>query len=121
VTPQVKPSEFGTEWHAWWVAIQPAWRKPEGTNDGWPLSRHVPKGADWTALEHGGANGLFLVLMALSWWGAEIPSQCNKQHDKFMIAVDDVDWVVSELLKKISTGEKRAIETASKEQPPMKR
>jgi len=119
LTPKVKPTEFSAEWRAWWTFIQPAWR--EGTGNDWPLIRHVPSGADWTALEHGGANGLFLVLMALLWWGTAIPSQCDKQHAEFVMAVHDVDWVLTELVKKRSIGEKRATETDSKEQPATKR
>lgn len=71
--PKVKASEFSAEWLAWWRAIQPLWRE----GDIWPMTHSVLNDADWATLHHGGANGLFLVLMTLSWWGVEIPSQCD--------------------------------------------
>jgi hypothetical protein len=90
ITPKVKLSEFGAEWRAWWTFIQPAWRECDASSC-WPLTRIAPSGADWTPLKHGGANGLFLVPMALSWWGVEIPSQCDQHSAEFIMAVHDLD------------------------------
>jgi hypothetical protein len=59
--------------------------------------------------------------MALLWWGVEIPSQCDQHSAEFIMAVHDLDWVMAELIKEVSTGEKCAMETDSEEQHPVKR
>jgi hypothetical protein len=115
VIPEVNPSEFGTEWQQWWSFIQPDWRE----DDTWPHSQIVPNGADWTALTHGGPNGLFLVMMALSWWVRKIVSDEDRE---FLLAVGDVHWVMKEMMKTISaTGVKRSIIDDCKDQPSAKR
>jgi hypothetical protein len=117
LTPKVNATEFGAEWRTWWTSIQPAWREA----DDWPLSHVASSGADWGVLEHAGTNGLFLILMALSWWGTEIPSQCDKRRADFVLAIHDVQWVLMELVKNMGTSKKRDADNGSMEQPATKR
>jgi hypothetical protein len=114
--PDVKAAEFGVEWHKWWRFIQPGWRTDE--------TRVLPDAADWAALASGGPNGLFLVIMSLSWWARADKIQSNKVSDKFMLAVDEVHWVMTEILKTNPvqvTGQKRSMDDASEDQPGAKR
>lgn len=75
--------------------MQPAWREGE------PLLTTVPVDADWTPLMYGGSNGLFLVVVALSWWVS-----ATGIHDvEILAAIHDVKWVLSELVAALSSGE----------------
>ena len=56
---------YGATWKRWWCALQPEWRDLSA----WPpLNTGAGPKADWSALTVGGPNGIFLPLMALSWW-----------------------------------------------------
>ena len=117
VIPEVNPSEFGAEWRQWWSFIQPDWRG----DDAWPLSQAVPNAAEWSTLTHRGAHGLFLVMMALSWWVRKIVPDEDRE---LSIAIGDVYWVMKEIIKTISpttTGVKRSIIHDGKDQPSAKR
>jgi hypothetical protein len=116
LVPEVKPVEFAAEWHQWWMFIQPEWRVDD--------IRVVPHAAEWGALKHGGPNGLFLVVMALSWWARANEIQSDKESDKFQLAVGEVQWVITEILKTLPiqvTGEKRAMVDDPEDQPAAKR
>jgi hypothetical protein len=45
----------------------PSWRRTEKPRD-WPLNREMPAGSSWSETRLGGANGLVIVLIAVSWW-----------------------------------------------------
>jgi hypothetical protein len=120
--PKIKnPSEFGVTWMAWWVTMQPPWRKGES------LVKTLPADGDWDwePILRGGSNGLSMVVAALSWWVSAMGS--NNQHGlDLMAAIEDVSWVLSELVTLLSAagmeiGKKRSVEEASKEEPKSKR
>lgn len=103
--PKVKVSEFGTEWNGWWGAMQPLWRH---IDEGSPLSRDAPVTEDWDSLSRGGSTGLFLVVMALSWWFLGYTSA--EPTNEFWSAVGDVTWVletITNVLPIHSVGQKR--------------
>lgn len=87
--PKVKVAEFATEWYGWWRAMQPAWRRVDEEQS---LSRNIPSTEEWDTLARGGSNGLFLVVMALSWWLQGFTS--TEPTDEFWSAVSDVVWVL---------------------------
>ncbi|KAI0686906.1 hypothetical protein C8T65DRAFT_560514, partial [Cerioporus squamosus] len=66
--PKIKslPS-FVTQFRKWWARLQPSdCCDPEEL---WPLLRNVPEDASrWSDVKRGGCNGLFMVIMCLSWW-----------------------------------------------------
>ena len=73
--------------------MQPAWRK----DDEAPLVhfRDIPKGETWQALRKGGTAGIYVVVMALSWWIKGL------QHDvNAWSAVDDLSWVIRNMSRK---------------------
>jgi hypothetical protein len=99
--------------------MQPDWREGES------LVKTLPADTDWGAIYRGGSNGLFLVVMALSWWvGAMGP---NDQHNlDLLVAIYDVKWVLSELAEKLSafsmkTEKKHLLEEATKNEQSSKR
>ena len=110
-----KPSEFGLTWKNWWTAMQPEWRKGD------PLVKTAPADMDWALLMCGGSNGLALVVMSLSWWVGAV----DAPDVDLSVAIDDVNWVLSELVATLSlttveTGSKRPCE-ASPDEPHPKR
>jgi hypothetical protein len=90
--PEFKVGEFATVWWTWWESLQPSWR----TQDSWPLSHHVPLDEDWSGLHRGGINGLFIVLMCLSWWVSKDLSP--KELEVFQEAKSDVAWVLKQVM-----------------------
>ena len=55
-------SDYMLCFEAWWMALQPLCRTPNGL-----LSRAVPAKEVWTLLKKGGSAGFYVVVMALSW------------------------------------------------------
>ena len=64
--------------------LQPSWHS---TGSG-PSLMDCPADADWKVLQHGGGNGIFIVVMCLSWWGKVVTSP--KDHEVFDAAVEEV-------------------------------
>lgn len=89
--PVFKPGEFAVVWKNWWESLQPTWRLRET----WPLSRKTPSGEDWSVLRRGGINGMFIVLMCLSWW--TLKKLSAKERDVFEGAKSDVVWVIQQV------------------------
>ncbi|KZT03351.1 uncharacterized protein LAESUDRAFT_606537, partial [Laetiporus sulphureus 93-53] len=56
---------FSGTWKGWWRNIQPV-----GCVQGveWPLLQNVEQDLNWMGLDRGGCNGMFLVIVSLSWW-----------------------------------------------------
>lgn len=94
-TPTFHAAEFAAAWKLWWEGLQPAWRI-QGT---WPLGREVPADEDWSILRRGGNNGLFLVVMCLSWWGTTAKSKNDRAT--FEAAKQDVVWVLEKVIEQI--------------------
>jgi hypothetical protein len=114
-----KPSEFGVAWMAWWVNMQPAWRGQES------LVKTSPADGDWEPILRGGSNGLSMVVAALSWWVSAIGPD-NQHGLELLAAIEDVSWVLSELVALLSaasmeTGKKHSLEDAGQEKPKSKR
>lgn len=119
----MKVAEFATEWKSWWEGMQPAWRR--GT-EGSPLSRDIPSIEEWDIIARGGSNGLFLVVMALSWWFQGFVSTSTEPTDDFWAAVSDVAWVldtITDTLSSVSVGQKRlrVDEDSASDKPKSKR
>jgi hypothetical protein len=91
IVPQFKVGEFAAVWRTWWESLQPNWRPQEC----WPPSRDTPPDEDWSVLRRGGINGLFVVLMCLSWWAQKLRSA--KEQLAFKEAMSDVAWVIQQV------------------------
>jgi len=60
----VLPDEYGPRFVAWWRSIQPSWcTLPDGG-----YAKATPDDENWASLGKGGSAGLYIVVMALSWW-----------------------------------------------------
>jgi hypothetical protein len=100
----VKVREFAVEWREWWNNIQPSWR----SGGSGPLHGDCPPDADWKVLHRGGSNGIFIVVMCLSWWGKFVTSPTDREL--FDAAVEEVALVFENVSTSIhvSAGTKRA-------------
>ncbi|KAJ7822135.1 hypothetical protein B0H13DRAFT_2127725 [Mycena leptocephala] len=83
-------AQFGRQWEAWWIEINPAWRQTD-----LPMGRYTD-GA-WDTLDVPGRNGFLNVLMCLKWWGDMLgPEEAGKSKE-WMEAVTDVTWALDRL------------------------
>jgi hypothetical protein len=103
----------------WWVKMQPTWRGGES------LVRTLLTDANWELILRGGSNGLFMVVMALSWW-VHATGLNSQQNLKLLVAINDVKWVLSELVVMLSTlsmdtGNKHSRGESTQEEPVSKR
>ncbi|KAA1479588.1 hypothetical protein DENSPDRAFT_743731, partial [Dentipellis sp. KUC8613] len=57
--------EYGEQMRTWVANMMPEWRR---TSFGWPLSREISEGDSWDRFMRGGANGMIIMIIALSWW-----------------------------------------------------
>ena len=106
--PEIDIDEFASSFMAWWIALQPGWRLAD---DG-SFKYEALKNEDWRVLHKGGSAGLYIVVVALSWWVRalmpEIPSF------RAWTAVHDVQWVIDQITKRLSpTGKKHPLEDSA--------
>lgn len=99
--PEIDVEEFASSFMAWWIALQPGWRLAD---DG-SFKYEMPKDEDWRVLCKGGSAGLYVVVVALSWWiralTPDSPSFCA------WTAVHDVHWVIDQISKTLLPGGKK--------------
>ena len=89
----VDANSYGTEWVKWWKAAQPKERDAEQ----WPFPRSVNGDAGWHRFPAIGKDGIFVAVMALSWWASAIKSP--NEITFFEEAVTDLHWVIQELMR----------------------
>ena len=83
----VGPEKFGAKVLKWWLTIQPTTRKA------WPLSHEQPaEDFSFEYFERGGPNGVFLMILCLSWWANALDA--NTDYMSFGLVVNDVRWVL---------------------------
>lgn len=98
---KVNLEEYGRHFTDWWKGLQPAWRpRPSGG-----LSREPPPSEQWASLKKGGSAGLYVVVMALSWWVKSSTVANLEEHAADMwYLVDDVSWVLGLFASSQATG-----------------
>lgn len=99
--------EFGSEWLIWWRCLQPDWRVEDndppniiGLTDDMPAKY---EGRDWTTLSKPGPNGIFLVLLGLSWWGQGLQT-CEDAHQigRWHAGVSDMYWIFEHMHRDVT-------------------
>ncbi|KIJ91103.1 hypothetical protein K443DRAFT_126330 [Laccaria amethystina LaAM-08-1] len=105
--------DYGSRFQLWWRAIQPDWRKQ---TDG-PLSRDVPDKESWASLKKGGSAGLYIVVMALSWWVLTL--KAGSDDPQVWATIDDITWVLSSVMPtcRPTILESRSVKRASPDTP----
>src|SRR5271169_2080338 len=88
---------------------QPEWRLAD---DG-SFNYETPKDEDWCILHKGGSAGLYIVVVALSWWIRALRPDIPSFHA--WTAVHDVQWVIDQIMKRLITpaGKKYALEDST--------
>ena len=86
------PSDYGSRWIQWWKESQP---RPRGVQ-AWPLPRDTISDACWHKFPAHGPSGLFLAIMAISWWAHAVKSA--EDVTLFKEAAGDLNWVIQELI-----------------------
>ncbi|KIJ90795.1 hypothetical protein K443DRAFT_135619 [Laccaria amethystina LaAM-08-1] len=98
--PEVDVDPYGSSFMAWWIAIQPRWRLTDNAT----FVYDVPSDEDWHFLHKGGSAGLYVVVVALSWWIRVLPAEPLPL--RAWSAVRDVRWVIDQICMKVSSNSK---------------
>ena len=105
---EIDIDEFASSFMAWWIALQPGWRL---ANYG-AFNYKAPNNEDWQVLHKGCSTGLYIVIVALSWWVRALTPDSPSFHA--WTAVHDVQWVINQIMKKpTSAGKKRQLEDSA--------
>ncbi|KAJ7738535.1 hypothetical protein DFH07DRAFT_715199, partial [Mycena maculata] len=84
---------YVAQWWMWWRSIQPAERALLG-----PGMLSTPNDAEWGGLTRlHGKNGLLHVMGTLLWWG-DVVALDEEYRNEWVGAVEDVSWVLGELV-----------------------
>jgi hypothetical protein len=115
LVPSIKPGPYGQRFMAWWRLLQPSWRIDEDL-----LVRSATQGENWQGLRKGGTAGIFVVIMGLSWW---IKSQLGERDPIAWTAVDDVWWVIQQMMNSTPAlvSQKRTLEGKENDAQPKKK
>ena len=104
---------FKSCFQAWWGNLQPDWRKSEQ----WPLNQETIDG-DWGAIDRGGPNGIFMVLMGLAFWldAKHRKKKSDKLLNEYLV---DVHWVLQNItLDRAQSGRKKQVKRPASTSPP---
>ena len=88
--PKVVIETFSTPWMDWWAHLQLKWRGKT-----YPLAIRPPEDSDWSELQKGGQNGVFLLLLSFVWWGQAVESA--EENSDWLEFYVDLDWVLGQL------------------------
>lgn len=79
----------------------PEWRYSglsDSPTDRWPLRRTIPDAESWGKVRKVGPYGVFVALLGLVWWRSGT-SAGQPLRREYVSALEDVAWVMSELVK----------------------
>ena len=97
LVPAINAGTYGPLWMKWWEGLQPSWRAQEGGI--W--SRNSPTDENWFLLRKGGTAGIYTAIIGLSWW---IKAQTTKHDAQSWIMVNDVTWVIHQMMYETRSG-----------------
>jgi len=92
-------------WIGWWTACQLTGRATVS----WPFVCEPLDSTQWVRLLNGGRNGIFLFVMALSWWAAS--PDWAASSPSLTEAVADVKWVLRQLVDTLTAPPAPALTT----------
>ncbi|PPQ76963.1 hypothetical protein CVT24_009373 [Panaeolus cyanescens] len=92
----VDPNTYATQFNSWWFGLQPSWRSAKSAKKVEDVLRINTKldREHWNSVLKGGNNGLYVVVMALSWWLRSDPASVDVWP-----VVDDVRWVIQRVTR----------------------
>lgn len=84
---KTSPLVYVSEWHAWWLQVNPKWRDCEDDQ------LIIGGEGDWKDVLHSGSNGFVNIL-------ASIDALCRVADQSTIIyAITDAAWVMGQLLR----------------------
>lgn len=86
----VDSKKFGKDVLKWWLTIQPTTRK-----DWPPTYGPLPDDFSFDYFNRGGPNGVFLVVLCLSWWANALTP--DSDLTEFGLVIHDVLWVLEQV------------------------
>jgi hypothetical protein len=101
VAPVVQPEEYGKSFKKWWTVLQPSWR--QSVVDG-KLTKEAPDDEKWEGLMKGGTAGIYIVVVALSWWIKALGTITDGGDASE--AVQDVTWVLDKVCGSLLSNER---------------
>jgi hypothetical protein len=96
--PSLEGCDFGRRVWDWWVAIQPEGRlaiQPESGLAHGPLNRGCAYVWEWSDVSRRGPNGIYLVLLAMAWWGLSL--QNTDVLTVWLDAIGDLRWALQQM------------------------
>jgi hypothetical protein len=77
----------------------------------------VPDKESWASLKKGGSAGLYIVVMALSWWVLTL--KAGSDDPQVWATIDDITWVLSSVMPtcRPTILESRSVKRASPDTP----
>ncbi|KAG6809620.1 hypothetical protein H0H92_015517, partial [Tricholoma furcatifolium] len=90
---QVIDGDFPGAWWTWWRGIKDMEAEIEGDDAVGDVE------VDWKALDQAGINGLYLVVVCLSWWGEKVKDVGREYPGPggWLAGLKEVTWVLREL------------------------
>lgn len=86
----VDEKKFGAAVVEWWLTIQPIGRKA------WPPTYEpLPVDFSFDYFNRGGPNGVFLMVLCLSWWANALTPDTDCKN--FGLVVHDIHWVLKQI------------------------
>lgn len=110
--PIDKAPAYASAWRGWWSSIQPAWRTEGAT---WPMLKKDVEGEKWVDVMKGGASGIFLAILSVSWWFAQCGA--GNERDECEEAIMDICWVLERMIEARKTVEEESDRPAKRYVP----
>ncbi|KAI1789292.1 hypothetical protein LXA43DRAFT_893083 [Ganoderma leucocontextum] len=90
-------AQYAEQWWDWWSSLQPDWCKHDKA--GHPTAGGT---GPWNTLKKPRKNELWIVLLALVWWGLQVTDMKNDYynemaHNEWTSAAKDVVWVSTQM------------------------
>lgn len=92
------PNNFGDSVCAWWMEMQPEGR----TFNGLWLSKTGILLWEQSMVATTGANGTFLLVLAMAWWGVS-SGHDQIEMDRWQTVLEDVTWALSQATARIES------------------
>ena len=86
----IDAAKFSVAVLKWWITIQPTTRKQ------WPPTYNpLPGNFSFDYFNHGGPNGVFLMILCLGWWVNALTADMDLTD--YTLVVNDVCWVLEQI------------------------
>ena len=90
---------------------------PYPTRPSGQYSKKVPADEDWTNLKKSSSSGIYVIIMALSLWARAIIATNADEQTLFWTIVDDIHWVLNQILEKDRKVSQKRSQTDSGSKP----